>query len=352
TEGQAVVAARPDYRAAIAAFEQSTIPASESGQGASDARRISDLSWLAIARLHYDLQEDTRAVVAYQKVDRSSEYFALALFELSWTYVRLGEYERGQRALEALAVLNPGLVDGADAELLRADLLLRSGRFAAADKAYQEVRDRYEPIRAQVHDYLASHDDPAVYYDKLTAAEIEVGNELPPLAVDWAREEAREERVFAIVDDVARSRSLIKRSRRIATLLRAALASESRAKVFPELQLALEQVIGYVNQLTLARLSLAHGMDDVAQSGNAELNRVRESRRKLMARVGQLPTKPGDFTVRQSQSEESWNKMSQTLQRLQLEADHLRALVNGLERMVSDAERYGVQADTASIERF
>ncbi len=344
--------AKPDYGPAIAAFEQATVPAEVSGEGASDARKIADMSWLAIARLEYEARLDERAIVAYQKVDRSSEYFATALFELAWTYVRLGDYQRGQRALEALAVLNPGLVDGADAELLRADLLLRAGRFAEADKAYAQVRDRYEPIRAQVHEYIAAHEDPAVYYDKLTAAGIETGHELPALAIDWAREEAREERVFAIVDDVARSRSLIKRSRRIVTLLRASLASPSRAKVFPEVQQQLEQVVGLSNQLALARLSLARGMDDVAEAGVADLNSVRETRRKLMKRLGQVPTKPGDFSIRASKTEQTWDEMSQTLQRLQLEADHLRALVNGLKRMLREAERHGVTADEATMERF
>lgn len=344
--------AKVDYRTAIAAFEQATVPASVSGEGASDARKIADLSWLAIARLHYESRLDERAIVAYQKLDRTSEYFPTALFELAWTYVRLGDYERGQRALEALTVLSPGLVDGADASLLRADLLLRSGRFDDADKAYLEVRDRFEPIRAQVHEYIRAHEDPAIYYDKLTAADIEVGNELPALAIDWAREEAREERVFAIVDDVARSRNLVKRSRRLVTLLKAALASPSRVKIFPEVEQQLEHAVGLLNQLAVARLDLAKGMDEVAEKGDADLNSVRSQRRKLMARLGLLPIKPGDFTVRESKAEQSWDEMSQTLQRLQLEADHLRALVNGLERMLRDAERHGVTADEATLQRF
>src|SRR5690606_20724347 len=103
--------------------------------------------------------------------------------------------------------------------------------------------------------------------------------------VDWAREEAEEERVFAIVDDVARSRSLIKRSRRIVTLLRASLASSSRAKVFPEVQAQLEDVVSLINQLAVARLSLARGMDEVASNGTAQINNVRTQRRKLMARL-------------------------------------------------------------------
>lgn len=341
-----------DFRAAIAAFEQAAVPPTGLGEGQKDARRIADLAWLAVARLQYEAANYKRSAVAYQKIPRTSEYFSQGLFELAWTYVRLGDYERAQRALEALAVLEPGLIDGADAELLRADLMLRSGRFKEAEAAYEQVRAKYEPLRGQVHEYLTAHDDPAIYYDKLTAAEIETGTELPALAVDWAREEAEEERVFAIVDDVARSRSLIKRSRRIVTLLRASLGSSSRAKVFPEVQAQLEDVVSLVNQLAVARLSLARGMDEVASGGSAELNGVRSARRKLMARLGKVPTNAGDFSIREAQSERVWNQVSQNLQRLQLEADHLKALVNGLRRMLSEAERHGVNADAASLERF
>lgn len=344
--------ATPDFKTAIAAFEQATVPAKDEGDETGDAQRITALSWLAIGRLQYEANRDTSAITAYQKVSRTSEYFSIALFELAWAYVRLGDYERAQRSLEALTILDPGLIDGADAELLRADLLLRSGKFALAQEAYEAARKKYEPLREQVRDFVLAHEDPAIYYDKLTAADIEIGHELPSLAIDWAREEATEERVFAIVDDVARSRSLIKRSRRIVTLLRASLTSESRSKVFPELQQELEDVVGLLNQLGLARLTLARAMDEVAGDGSGELSQVRAQRRTLMKRLGQVPANPGDFTVRVTRTEESWNKVSQSLQRLQLEADHLRALVNGLQRMVQDAEYYGVAADAASLERF
>ncbi len=344
--------ARPDYRQAIASFEQAAIPATDLGEEESGAREVTDLAWLAVARLYYEVGDFDRASIGYQKIQRDSTYFAEALFELAWTYVRLGKYTVAQRSLEALSVLNPGLVDGADGELLRADLLLREGKFHQAQDAYEAVRDKFEPLRSQVDGFIVSHEDPAVYYDKLTAAEIEVTQELPELAVDWAREAAEEERVFAIVDDVARSRKLIKRSRKIVSLLRAALGSESRAKVFPEVLQQLETVISLLNQLGVARLSLAHGMDDVASNRGGELAKVRTERRKLMSRLGEVPTNPGDFTVRQSQAEKNWNNVSQMLQRLQLQADHLRALVNGLRRLLSESERFGIQADEASLERF
>lgn len=349
-EGEA--APKPDYRQALSAFEQGTIPGTKVKAEQASAREVTDLSLLAIARLHYESGDFDLASRFYQKIGRTSNYFAESLFELAWTNVRLGRYELAQRSLEALSVLNPGLVDGADGELLRADLLLREGRFQAAQDAYDSVKNKFDPLREKVAKYIELHEDPAVYYDKLTAAVIEVGEELPELAVDWAREAAEEERVFAIVDDVARSRKLVVRSRKIISLLRATLGSDSRAKAFPEMLTQLEGVVALLNQLGIARLTLARGMDEVAVSGSAQLDKVRSERRKLMTRLGELPTNPGDFTVREAQSEKSWNNVSQMLQRLQLQADQLRALVNGLRRVLSDADHYGVSVDAGSLERF
>jgi len=346
----------PDYREAIAVFEQAASSKVASGgaqqRDAENVRAVTELSWLAVARLCYESQEFERAAVNYQKVPRESEYFAQALFELAWTNVRLGRYGLAQRALEALTVLNPGLVDGADGELLRADLLLREGKFQKAEEAYDAVKKKFVPLSGQVQAFLAANEDPSVYYDMLTAAEIEVTDVMPEVAVDWAREAAEEDRVFAIVDDVARSRQLIKRSRKIASLLRASLSSRSSAKLFPALLSQLETVVSLLNQLSVARLSLARGMDEAAGGSTGELDRVRTERRKLMARLGEVPTNFGDFTVRDAEAEKSWNGVGQALQRLQLEADHLRALINGLRRMLDDSSRYGVTVDGASLERF
>lgn len=340
----------PDYASAISTFEQLANDLGSSSD--AETRTIVELSWLAVARLNFEKGRYLRASSAYEKIPRTSEHFARALFELSWTYVRMGDYQRGQRSLEVLSVLDPGLIDGADAALLRADLLLRSGRFTDAENAYLAVRATYEPLREQLDDYLLAHDDPAVYYDKLTASEIEGGQELPPLVLGWAREEAREDRVFAIVDDVARARNLVKRSRRSVTLLRASLGSETRAKVFPELRRTLEETVALINQLAVARLSLARGMDDEAGRDSGDLQQTRVERRKWMTRLGQVPTSPGDFSVRESEIEKQWNVVSQKVQRLELEADHLHALVNGLKRVLREAERHGVTADAEALERY
>lgn len=339
----------PALLEAIAQFRK----AAELPAKTAEQQHVVDLSWMAIGRLLYEQGAYLDASEAYSKVPRSSPEFTTALYELGWTYVRLGDYERGQRALELLSVLEPGRSDAADGALLRADLLLRSGRFEQALAAYHQARDEYDPLQRQVAAFLAKHTDPADYYDVLTADEIDSSGELPAVALEWAREEAAEDRMFAVTDDVAGSRRLVKRSRRLISQLNAVLASSSRAKMFPQLYAELEKVLGLLNRVALARRQLALGLDDEASSRvSGELATVRAERRKLMARLGEVPAYPADFNRRQSQSERSFNAVSQELQRLTLRADYLQAMVNGLRRVLADAERHQATRDPAARARF
>src|SRR5260370_38556196 len=89
------------------------------------------------------------------------------LYELAWVYVRLGDIERAERALEVLMISDPNSPYIGDGTLLRADLLLRAGAFDRALQLYESVRGQYDPIRAKVESFLDSTKDLSAYYDNL-----------------------------------------------------------------------------------------------------------------------------------------------------------------------------------------
>ncbi len=343
----------PDARfvQAIEQFRKVTrIPATKPEQ-----EHVVDLAWMAIGRLFYETNNYLDAVEAYSHVGRNSPEFSTTLYELAWVFVRLGDYQRAQRALEVLTITDPNNLELADGSLLRADLMLRSGDFQNALNLYRNVREHFDPIRKSVDDFLASTSDPAVYYDKLTADEATMATEtkLPKVVLEWARAQAEDQHVFGMIDDVTRSRDLVKRSRKLAVRLNAVLSVPTRVKAFPELRSGLQHSMSLMNKLTKARMTLAEGMDDVADSGaGGELARVRAERRGLMKRLGWLPVTEGDFSRREDAGDRQWNKVSQVLQSLTVEADKLAAIVNGLKRVLKDADQYGVTADATSRQRF
>jgi tetratricopeptide (TPR) repeat protein len=345
-------AAPPDVRfvQVIEQFRKVTrIPATTPEQ-----EHVVDLAWMAIGRLFYETNNYLDAVEAYSHVGRNSPEFSVTLYELAWVFVRLGDFSRAQRALEVLTITDPNNLELADGSLLRADLMLRSGDFQNALNLYRNVREHFDPIRKSVDDFLASTSDPAVYYDKLTADEATMATEtkLPKVVLEWAREQAEDQHVFGMIDDVTRSRDLVKRSRKLAVKLDAVLSVPTRAKAFPELRNGIQYSMSLMNKIAKARSTLAEGMDDVAGDAGGELGRIRGERRALQKRLGWLPVTDGDFLKRDDSGDRQWNKVSQVLQSLTVEADKLAAIVNGLKRVLKDADQYGVTSDANSRARF
>jgi tetratricopeptide (TPR) repeat protein len=336
---------------AIAQFhEVTTLPRDTPAQ-----EQVIDLAWLAIGRLNYESENYLDAAQAYIQVKRDSPVHYEMLFELAWVYVRVGDYERAERALELLSVAAPDTLDIADGALLRADLMLRSGRFERALGSYEEVRKRFEPARERVDKFIATSRDPAVYYDKLIDEGLSIGgaSALPEVVLDWVREEARGERVFAVIDDVTHARDGLRRSHRLSSKLNAILGAASRARAFPELKAGLEKTLGLCNQLSVARRLIALGLEDVSDSGfSGPLAAARSARRALMDRIGTVPVTPADFERREEQGDLAWNQLSQSLQRATLETDNLQAVINGLRQVIDEGDNHGVARNAASRARF
>ncbi|MBW2458885.1 MAG: tetratricopeptide repeat protein, partial [Deltaproteobacteria bacterium] len=339
------------YAKAVSLFREVTkLPADSPNH-----RHVIDMAWLAIGRLLYEGNQWTQSVEAYNRIGRESPEFGTMLFELAWVYVRLGDVVRAQRALEVLAVAAPNSQDVADASLLRGDLMLRAGQFEKSRKVYESVRGTYEAMQERLNTFLGSTDDPGVYFDTLSKEQLELfeqADALPTLVVKWAREGEDGERAFAIIDDVAMSRRLIKESNEMIERLNAVLSSPNRIRALPALKKGAERGIGLLNSISVARMSLAAGMDEVSDDLSSALAQARKKRQALERRLSLAPVTSADFAGRERQALRQWNKTSQSLQRLELEINTLQATINGLDRMLKDGPQAGVVRSPEQIQQF
>lgn len=341
-----------NYKPAIEAFRAVTVLPPDT----PEHQHVIDLAWMAIGRLFYEMEQYQQAAEAYAKVDRSSPEFDTMLYELAWVYVRLGDVQRADRALEVLMVSDPNSQYIGDGTLLRADLLLRAGAFDRALQLYQSVLAQYEPMRAKVESFLDSTKDVAVYYDKLAQQQLDLldqNDALPPIAIRWAREAEDGPAAFAVIDDINECKTLIKQSNQLVDKLTALMGASNRVRAFPELEAGEEAALGLLNRISRARLRIAHGLDGVEPGDlSGEMGQVREQRRALMAAIEGLPIDPGDFAKREQQGLTQWNTVSQQLTERSHEVDSLQASVNGLRRMLADGPQQGVARDPASLARF
>jgi len=318
-------------------------------------RRVIELAWLAIGRLFYETEQLPQAIQAYNHIDRSSPEFGTMLYELAWVYVKLGDADRALRALEVLAVADPNGQNIADGTLLRGDLMLRAGKFDKALSTYEGFKSTYDPMRLKVEAFLASTNDPGAYYERLTKKEFETidSTGLPPQALEWAREAEDGEAAFSIVDDINECRDLLAESDDMVEKLTSLLNSPARVRAFPELKAGMERALGMVNRTALARLTLAAGGEDVDDGAlSGEIATVRAERRQLEGRLKKLPTTDGDFAARELDAERQWNRVSQSVQRLELQVNQNQAIVNGLRRVIGEGGSLGVVRDPANVQAW
>jgi len=340
-----------NYKQAIEVFRQVTVLPPDT----PEHQHVIDLAWMAIGRLFYEMEQYQQASEAYAKVGRDSPEFDTMLYELAWVYVRLGDVQRAERALEVLAVTDPGSPYIADGTLLRADLLLRAGAFDKALQLYLGVRAEYEPKRDKVIEFL-KNTDVAVFYQKLSQQQLDLldqNDALPPIAIRWAREAEDGPAAFAVIDDINECKRLLKESQILVDKLTAMTGAANRVRAFPELQAGEEIALMLINRIGRARLEIARGLDDEEPSSlGGEIGQVRDKRRALMGVMAGLPTTQAEFAAREQQGKRQWNAVSQELTRRSLEVDQLQAIVNGLRRMLRDDAQKGIARDPEAVKRF
>ncbi|MBX3186874.1 MAG: tetratricopeptide repeat protein [Labilithrix sp.] len=347
-----VRAPRANYKQAVEAFRVVT----DLPPDTDEHRHVIDLSWMAMGRLHYEMENYTQAAEAYSKVGRDSPEFGTMLYELAWVYVRLGDVQRAERALEVLQVADPSSPIVGDGTLLRADLLLRAGAFDKSLQLYVGVREQYEPMRAKLEAFIDGTQDPAVYYDKLSQQQLDLldqNDQIPPLAIRWAREAEDGPMAFAVIDDVNQCKTLIRQSYQLVDKLNIILNAANRVRAFPELQAGEEKALSLLNRLSKMRLAIAKGMDDEEpQDLQGDIGTVRAQRRAAQGIIAGLPTTSGEFADRDYAGMRQWNTVSQELSRRSVEVDYLNATINGLRRMLKEDAQRGVARSPADVQRF
>ena len=347
-----VRSAPTNYKAAIEQFRVVT----ELPPDTDEHKQVIDLAWMAMGRLHYEMENYTQAAEAYSKVGRDSPEFGTMLYELAWVYVRLGDVQRAERALEVLQVADPSSPLVGDGTLLRADLLLRAGAFDKSLQLYLGVREQYEPMRQKLEAFIDAAPEPSVYYEKISQQQLDMldqNEQIPPLVIRWARDAEDGPMAFAVIDDVNQCKTLIRQSYQLIDKLNIILNASNRVRAFPELQAGEERALALLNRISKMRLQIAKGMDDEEpRELQGDIQQVREQRRQAQGLIAGLPISSGEFAERDYSGAKQWNTVSQELSRRVVEIDYLNATINGLRRMLKEDAQRGVARSPSDVTRF
>ena len=359
----AIYVLRAEYVDAIAAFR--TVLGHEPANEAE--AEVVELTYLALGRLYYETRQLEQAVDAYRAVPQTSDKFDAALYELAWTYIAVGDAVQAERALEVLSIAAPGSPLNADGKVLRGELLARAARYNEAEAVFDEVREQFGPISAELDRTQIEHPDLPGYFRALVRQNLDsfdIDDFLPETARQWVRVEGNYERALGVLADLSEAKQLVDETDELAARITAALSAPNRLAVFSDLRRQRERTTALRNRLAQLRGAYIDGEEHAFGGGRrpGQADRIRARRKELQGEVMKMPVDTEDFVERDFEKLDEYRALARALQGLRVEILGLEARIvasktamasvdpDKVDRTALEAELVSHQAEIADYE--
>jgi tetratricopeptide (TPR) repeat protein len=324
-----------------------------------EEREVIELTYLALGRLYYETEQLPQAVEAYRAVGQASARYDEALYELAWTYIRMGDAVQAERTLEVLSVAAPDSPLNADGKVLRGELLSRAGRYQEAEVVFDEVRETFVPIRNDLVRTRNEHPDLRAYFRQIVSENLDdfdIDDFLPPSARRWIDLEGDYQRALDVLSDLSESKQVVDETEELAERITAVLRAPNRVSVFSDLRRQRERTTALRNRA--ARLQGVLMESEARKLGDrgGELGQARARRRELQAAVMGMPVATEDFVARDMERLDQYRTAERNLQALQVEILGLEARIVASQSGLAVADpqkvdREALQAELADQQR-
>ncbi|MEZ4365338.1 MAG: tetratricopeptide repeat protein [Kofleriaceae bacterium] len=347
-------------------------------------RRVIELAQLALGRLHYEQDQPGRAISSYLMIDRKSDLFDDALYEVAWVYVKSKQFDRALRMLELLSLVDPSSEKLPMVQILEGNLRIRKAQllrarmvegvpskdgtpaeeyakaaavFARAHDTYAEPHDALDAVLAgkpwppaaaaptPVVDGDAPADaavapaavapalvyEPSDYLDVITGRESKtfaVDAELPTVAVAWLREDPEVARVMRVEEDLGDVQDSVFEALDTIERLEVSMSITNKVGRFPALAKTRDRVVAM--QAALLGLELRIVDEEArayAASGAPDpaIDALIAERRAASAAVAALPDEERAFSARIATAKNDYDQLERTASQVQVALDAMAA---------------------------
>lgn len=301
---------------------------------------VTELTQLALGRLYYETDQLDQAVEVYQSVPRTSKWFDVALFEIAWVYIRMGDSTRAERALEVLTIASPESRYIADGSILRGNLLLRNGQLDEAAKVFHDASSSYGPVRDKLDKVMAEHADTQAYFRELVRENFEVFDAtsiFPAEAVPFASEEAEMDRALSVLSDLAQARDLVRETSELMRRLNDGISGPNKVTIFSDTRRQRQRTIAARNRAAYMRGQLVD-LEERSAPGGGELASIRAERKQLESTIEALPDKEDEFSQRDDELLGPYKGLTRELSKLDVELLGMEARITATERFLADTQ--------------
>lgn len=138
-----------EYDDALSFFEE-IVNLGDTEKKYSNFRKVRELSVLAAARIAFETGSLDKAAEHYLLIDRKSASAAEAYYELGWTYIKKGDYEKAVETLHSIKTFAPGSPVVPQAEALEGNLLVQLKQYDNAMSLFDSMVKKYGRIQNEL----------------------------------------------------------------------------------------------------------------------------------------------------------------------------------------------------------
>ena len=259
-----------DTDAALPFFNQVTDLPREKEYSRYEAVR--DLAILAQGRILFEKGDFSGATDAYLKLDRGSDLFAEAYFELCWAYIRREQYEKALDALRLIKYIAPGSLVVPQAALLEGNLLIKLRKYAEAMLLFNNVVKEYADIRNELNTLKKSGRS---FFDQSLGADEGKFSLYSPLVRSLLKNNKKFAHAIRLHDDLKGIEMELAQVSKLESKLASIVESKNAAAIFPPLKEGTEQALSSLNRLSFLRNEILKTRAEMSLSALSEQDRKR-----------------------------------------------------------------------------
>jgi tetratricopeptide (TPR) repeat protein len=302
-------------------------------------KEIQDLSRMAIARILYERSQFDKAIDAYGAIPRQSKYFADALQEQAWTFIKAKEWQKAYRALDLLLLANPETPDAPELRLTMGNLNLRMSNFFLANDTFGKVRDEFEPVHRQLQQVIVKAQADPTYFDTLVGKSLDkfdIATFVPPTAAKWVRAEPEVARMSTLATNVGEMQRDLEDSQKLVDRIDKVMKGSGRAGIFPDLASARTKSVEMLNLTVNIRQKVAGKMRALLEptltaEERAKLDALAMQRDGLQRQLTNAPTNEAAVKDHEAAMKAGYGDLDRQASELNVEIQSLDAQLVAVE---------------------
>ena len=317
-------------------------------------RRVIELAQLALGRIYYEREQPAKSIDAYLLVDRHSDLFPDALYEVSWVYVKSKQYDKALRALELLEQSDPTSSRRPTVRILEGNLRIRKAQmirqqqingtinneerttpaveYDKATQIFTQTHDSFQPAFVAMNNVVNGKLDPATFIDQVAGRSEHVFALSPPVpeaAAQMLHDEPDVQVFDSAENDLSEITANIRESEDIIARLELIIQSGDHTGIYPGLSSRRSRIAQIQDDLITIRSQLA----DQLNEGGAES----QQRRALVQQYAALGQPEQAYTQRLSQAQEGYDALDAQAIDIAGAIDSAQAVAVSLRKYETDA---------------